>query len=144
GGAAADVDDRATELLLVRSENRLCARELLQNYLFDPHLRAVDSVDQVLNQRALAGYDVNVDIESGPREADRVGDLTAIVEKKLLRQDVDDVALRRDRNRLGREDDLGYIVGCDFVMLSLDRDRPVAVEALDVISRQADRDPVDR
>src|SRR3954469_20466928 len=60
GGAAADVDERDAEFLLVLGEPRLARGELLDDRLRDLDAGAIDTGDDVLRRALAAGNDVHV------------------------------------------------------------------------------------
>ena len=60
-----------------------------------------------------------------------------IVDDKLLRDDVDHLAIRGKRDRLRRLDDPIDIGLCDLLVLAGDRDDPAAVDPLDMASSEA-------
>ncbi len=95
GGAAADVHQRDAELLLVVGEHRLARGELLDDGLGHGDARAVHARDDVLRGALAAGDDVDVHLEARARHADRRADAVLLVDDEVLRQDVENLAARR-------------------------------------------------
>ena len=78
-----------------------------------------------------------VDFEASTEHAHRVRDATLIVNRKFLRKNVDDLAVRRQRHRPGRFDSAPYIIRVDFTRPRWNRSHTQAVEALDVAAGQS-------
>ena len=135
GGAAADVDQADAELLLVLAEHRLGRGQRLEHDVGDVEAGAVGALDDVLRAGHRAGDDVDLGLEAHAGHAQRLLDAVLVVDDELLRQDVDDLAVQRDGDRLGRVDDPGDVGLADLLVLH--RDDALAVEALDVAAGDA-------
>src|SRR5262249_24814344 len=135
GGAAADVDDGDAELLLVVVEDRLRRRQRLEDDVGHLQVAAVAALDDVLRRGQRGGDDVDLGLEADAGHAERLADAVLLVDDVLLRQDVDDLAVHRDRDRLGALDDAREIAVADLLVLH--RDGAVRVQALDVAAGDA-------
>ena len=71
-------------------------------------------------------------------------DAAVVVQEKLLRQYVNDFAVRRYWNRLSGADDLLHFFGGDFLVIPLDCDGAMRIETLEVISGRANGHPIHR
>ena len=143
GRAAADVDQRHAELLLVGGQHGFARGELLEHRLLDVHARLVHRRDDVLRGRGAAGDDVDVHLEAGAGHADRVADAVLVVDDEVLGQDVDDLAPARQADGARRVDGPAHVVARDLPVLAGHRHDAAAVEALDVRARQRDVRVVD-
>ena len=132
GRAAADVDQRHAQFLLVVGQHRLARRELLDDGLRDVDARAVHARHDVLRRALAAGDDVDVHFEPRAGHADRRADAVLLVDDEVLRQHVQDLAAGRQRHGLGRVDRAAHVLAGDLAVLAGDRDDAAAVEALDV------------
>src|SRR5258708_8696135 len=74
--------------------------------------------------------------EAHTRHPDRIAHALLIVDRELLRQDVQDLAIERNRNRAGSIDDTLSIARS--YLPATDPDDPVAIQAAD---RHADHPP---
>src|SRR2546427_108026 len=78
-----------------------------------PLSHSLDAAAVVLARGHGPGDDVALGPEPHPAHADRVLDAVLIVDDEFLRDDVDDLAVHRDRDRLGRLDDPVHVGGSD-------------------------------
>ena len=129
-GAAADVDQRHAQLLLVLLEDGLGRGQGLEHDVGDLEAAAVGALDDVLGAGDRGGHDVDLGLEAHAGHAERIADAVLIVDHVLLRQDVQHLAVHRDRDRLGGLDHPRDVGLAD--LLVLDRDDAVAVEPADV------------
>src|SRR5579872_2762088 len=116
GGAGADLDQAHAELDLLLAQHALTGGEPGAHDVFHVEARSVHALDHVLQRGLSAGDDVGLDLEAVPRHADRVADAVLPVHGVRARYDVDDLAVRRDADRLGRLDDAVHVVLADLVV----------------------------
>ena len=142
-GAATDIDQGDTQLFLIEREHGLGAGQLLDHGVDHVHASAVHAGNDVLRRRHRSRDDVHVDFE--PRAGHPLGstDAVLLVDDKILRKHMQDLASRRKRDRLRRFDRSSYIVARHFAVLAGNRDDTAAVETLDVRTRQCDVHEVD-
>ena len=143
GRAAADIDERDAQLLLVLGEDRLARGQLLEHRVEHRHARPIHAGDDVLRGRGAAGHDVDVHFEPRAGHADRRADAVLLVDDEVLRQDVQDLAAARQRDRLGRVDRAPDVLARDLPVLAGHRHDAAAVEGLDVRARQSEVDGID-
>ena len=98
GRAAADVDDRDADLLLVVGEDGLGARERLEHDVGDDEAAALGAADDVLHAARGGGDEVHLRAEAHAAHPDRVADAVLDVDDVLARQDVEDLAVGVDRD----------------------------------------------
>jgi len=113
-GPAADVDQRDAELLLVALEHGLRGRERLEDDVGDLEVAAVGALDDVLRRGDRRGDDVDPRLEAHGGHPQRVADAVLVIDDVLLRQDVEHLAVHRDRDRLGLLDDACDVDVADF------------------------------
>src|SRR5262249_33490011 len=101
----------------------------------DLEVAAVAALDDVLRRGQRRGDDVHLGLEAHAGHAERLADAVLLGDDVLLRQDVDDLAGHRDRDRLGALDDAREVAVAD--LLVLDGDGAVRVQALDVAAGDA-------
>ena len=142
-GAAADVEERDAELLLVRRQHRFGRRQLADHRVDDLDAGAVHARHEVLRRRRAAGDDVDVDLEPRAGEADRRADALLLVDDEVLRQHVQDLAPGRQRHRARRVNRAPHVVARHLAVLAGDGDDAAAVEALDVRAADAEMDRAD-
>ena len=66
------------------------------------------------------GDDVHLRLEAHAGHAERLADAVLVVDDVLLRQHVDDLAVQRDGDRLGRVDHRGDVGLADLLVLHRD------------------------
>ena len=135
GGAAADVDQADTEILFVFGQHGIAGRQRLQDEVIDLQPATAHALDDVLGRGDSTGDDVRLYFQTHAAHADRLADAVLTIDDELLRQDVQDFLIGRDRHRLGGFDHPFDIAGGDFLVL--DRHHAVRVEALDVAAGDA-------
>ena len=126
------------ELLLVRRQAGLGRGDLRQHRVDHLEPGAVHAGHRVLRGGGRAGDDVDVHLEARARHAGRVADAVLVVDHELLRQHVQDLAVHRDRDRLGGVDHAAHVLLVDHPVLVGHRDHAARVEALDVGAGDAD------
>jgi hypothetical protein len=100
GRAAAHVDERDTELFLFIGQHRLGRGERLEHDVGDVEAGAVAALDDVLRRGDGAGDDVDLRLQAHAGHAERLLDAVLLVDDVVLRQDVQHLAVHRDRDRL--------------------------------------------
>ena len=141
GGAAADIDQRDAEFALLRKQRRVGRRERLENHLRRRHARALAALGEILSVALRRGDDMNARLEPHARHAVRLAHALLLIDGELLRQNMQHLAIERDRDRARRVDHAIDIARADFA--AAHRDDSVAVEAPDMRSRDADDDRAD-
>ena len=104
---------------------------------------AVDALGQVLDRRRGRRDDVGLDLEPQRAHAERVLDALLAVDDEAAPLDVEDLAVRRDRDRAGDLDGAVDVLAGDLAMVRGDRDLAGRVDALDVLAADADEGAVD-
>ena len=134
-GAAADVDDAHAELALVVGQAGEARGELLEHDVVDLEAAALDALLDVLRGAVGAGDDVHLGFEPHAGHADGIADAFLPVDDEFLRQHVQDLLVRRDRDGLGRVD---HVLDVDVAHLAVaDRDHAVRIEAAHVAAGDA-------
>ena len=90
--------------------------------------------------RPRAGDDVHVRLEPRRGHAQRIVDPVLPVDDELARDDVQDLQLARDVDRLRGLDDAVDVLAGDLLVLAGDGDDAARVDGADVIARHADED----
>ena len=143
GGAAADVDQRDAQLLLVVGQDRFAGRELLDHGLGDVDAGPVHARHDVLRRVWLPVMMCTLTSSRAPVMPDRRADAVLFVDDEILREHVQDLAARRQRHRFRRVDGSPDVLARDLAVLARDGNHAAAVESLDVRSRQRQVDRVD-
>src|SRR5262245_21398963 len=88
---------------------------------------------------------VTVDVDFEPRSGhpDGRADPILLVDHEILRQDVHNLATRRQRHRFRRVDRASHVVASNFTVLSRNRDDATAVESFDVRPGEGEMNRVD-
>ena len=102
-----------------------------------------DALGQVLDRGRRRRDDVGLDLEPQGAHPERVLDALLAVDGEAAPLDVEDVAVRRDRDRPGDLDRAVDVLAGDLAVVGRDRDLAARVEALDVLAADADEGPVD-
>jgi hypothetical protein len=141
GGAAADVDQADAELLLVLAEHRVAGTELAEHQVVHLQTAAADALDDVLRGADRAGDHVHPRLQAHAAHADGLADALLVVDDEFLRQDVQDLLVRRDRHRAGGVDDPVDVRLHHLVLL--DGGDAVGVQAADMAAGDAGMHRVD-
>ena len=102
-----------------------------------------DALGQVLDRGRRRRDDVGLDLEPERAHPERVLDALLAVDREAARRDVEDVAVRRDRDRPGDLDRPVDVLAGDLAVVAADRDLAARVQALDVLAADADEGAVD-
>src|SRR5262249_12287407 len=127
----ANIDERDAKLFFVLRQDGLTRRELLDDCLRNSHAGTIYAGPDVLRRALISRNDVNVDLEASTGHADGSADSVLLVDDEILRQDVEDFAPSRERNRLCGVNRTPYVFTRDLPILSGDRNHAAAVEPLD-------------
>ena len=130
GRPAADIDQADAEFLLVVGKHGIARRQRLQHQIVYFQPAAAHALDDVLRGRYRAGDDMHLHFEAETAHADRFADAVLVVDGKLLRQDVQDFLIGRNRHRPRCFDDAVDVHRRHFLVL--DRHHAVRIEAADV------------
>ena len=86
---------------------------------------------------------MNVHLEPRARHADRRADAILLVDHEILRQHVQNLSARRQRDGLRRIDGAPDVLASDLAVLAGHRDDAAAVESLDMRARQREVHRID-
>ena len=111
--------------------------------LVDLDAGRVDALREVLDRGRGARDDVDLDLEPERAHPERVLDALLAVDLEAPPLDVEDLLVRRDRDRPGDLDRPVDVLAGDFLALAADGDLAGRVEALDVLAADGDERPVD-
>ena len=89
------------------------------------------------------GHNVHVDFEPRSGNPDGIGDSGLVIHGKFLRDDMDDLALGRQRDGARGFDDALHILAGDFTRPRGDRRDALAVGTPDMRAGEADKDVLD-
>src|SRR5580704_87758 len=129
GGAAADIQQAGAEFALVLREARFGGGERLEDGIVHADASAVNCCDDILSGGAGSGDDVDVCLEALADHADRVADVILGVERKLLREDVQDFAVFRQLHAAGGFDGAAHVVTLHVARARAYGDAAAAVNA---------------
>ena len=135
GGAAADVDQAHAQVLLVFGQHRHRRGERLQDQVVDFEAAAAHALHDVLRGRHRAGHDVHLDFQAHAAHAERLAHVLLAVDDEFLVEDVQDLLVGGDVDRLRGLDHAVDVELRDLAVL--DRDHAVRVEAADVAAGDA-------
>ena len=130
GRSATDIDQADTEFLFVIRKDGIARRQRLQHQIIDFQPAAAHTFDDVLRGRYRAGDDMHLHFKAETAHADRFADAVLVVDGKLLRQDVQDFLIGRNRHCPRGFDDAVDVHRCHFLVL--DCHHAVRIEAADV------------
>ena len=119
----------------------MAGRQRLQHDVVDGEARLLDAAVHVLRRAHEPGDDVHVGLQPDAAHADGVGHAVLAVHDELLRQHVEDLAVGGHRDVLGVLQQAEHVVAVNLA--TRDRDHAAALEALDVVARDADDDRLD-
>jgi hypothetical protein len=141
--AGADVGPGDAQLLLGLGQHRFRGREGARDQLVDLHARREHAFGQVLDGGRGRRDDVRLDLEPDRAHPERVLHALLAVDDEPARQDVEHLAVARDRH--GARDLGGAIdvLAGDLAVVAADGDRAARVLGLDVLAADADERPVD-
>ena len=135
GGTSAYVSQADPQVLLVVGQHRLGRGQLLQHDVVDFQAAAAHALDDVLRGADRAGHHVYLGFQTHARHADGIADPLLIVDDELLRQDVQDLLIRRDGHGAGGIDDAVHVQLGHFVVAN--GDNAVGIEAADMATGDA-------
>src|SRR5271154_5801742 len=95
GGAAADIEQTGAELAFVLREAGFGGGERLEHGIVHAHAGAIYGGDDILGGGAGGGDDVDVRFQALADHAEGVADVILRVQRKFLREDVQDFAVFR-------------------------------------------------
>ncbi len=138
GGAGSDVDQADAELALVGGEGGFGGGDGLEDGLGDFEAGLVGAGDDALLGAGRTGGDVEIDFEAIADHADGVVDAGLLVEDELLREEMDDLAVGRQRDGAGAIDGGADFFAGDLAHARAEADAATAVQAADVGSADGD------
>jgi len=138
GGAGSDVDEADSELALVGGEGGFGGGNGFEDGLGDFKAGFVGAGDDALLGAGRTGGDVEVDFEAVADHANGVVDAGLLVEDELLGEQVDDLAIGRQRDGTGAVDGGADFFAGDLAHTRPEADATAAVEAADVRSANGD------
>ncbi len=101
GRAAADVDQRDAQFPFLVGKHRLCHCQRRQHNLRNIEAAAVAALDDILHRGHRPGDNVHLRFETDSGHAKGIPDAVLIIDDVILRQNVEHLAIHRDRHRLG-------------------------------------------
>ena len=122
-------------------QGRVGRRERLEDHLGRRHAGALAALGEILAVALRGGDDMNARLEADSRHAVRLAHTFLLIDGELLRQDMQHLAIERDRDRARRVDHAIDIARADFA--AAHRDDAVTVEALDMRAGDADDNRAD-
>src|SRR5256885_3518603 len=143
GGARADLDEAYTELDLLLRENALAGREPCADDIFDVEAGAVHGLDDVLDRGLGAGDDVGLHLEPVAGHADCVLYAILAIDGVGAGDDVDDLAVAGDADRLAGLHHTLNVVVADLVVGVGHGDHAGGVLAPEVGATEGDDDRLD-
>ena len=117
--------------------------EARRDQLVDLDAGRVDAFREVLDRGRGARDDVDLDLEPERAHPERVLDALLAVDLEAAPLDVEDLLVRRDRDRPGDLDRPVDVLAADLLARAADRDLARRVQALDVLAADGDERPVD-
>jgi len=90
-GSSTDIYYDGSQFPFIPGEDCLGACQLLQVHFLYSHLSSINGINQVLVQCTFTCYDMNVHVEPRTGQADRIQNASVIIQKKFLRQNVNDL-----------------------------------------------------
>src|SRR5271157_2015909 len=130
GRAATDVDQAHSKIALVLRQHGLGGCERLEDDVDHVEASLVRALHDVLGAGHRRGHDMNLRLKPHAAHAERLADALLVVDDELLGNDVNHLAVHRDRDGFGGVD---HTLDVAFADLSvLDRHNAVRVEAANV------------
>src|SRR5271170_822770 len=139
GGAAADIQQTSAELAFVLREASFGGSERLKDRIVHAHAGAIYGSDDILGGGAGGGDDVHVGFQALADHADRVADVILRVERKFLRQDVQNFAIFRQLHAAGSFDGAADVVALYVARARTYGDAAAAIDAAHVGAGDADQ-----
>ena len=140
GRPAADVDDARAEFLFVVGQYRVTRSKLLENDVVDLESTSLHALDDVLCCALRAGDHVYLGLETNTEHADGFADTLLIVDQEFLRQNVQDLLVRGNRDCACSVNNTIDVAGTHLFVTN--RDDAVRVQAAYVATRDAGVDGV--
>ncbi len=101
---AAQVDQRHSELAFLRKQRRVRRRQRLENHLRGRHARALATLGEILAVALRRGHDMNARFQAHSRHPIRLAHALLLIDRELLRQDMQHLPIERDCDRARRVD----------------------------------------
>src|SRR6185295_949420 len=139
-----DIDHRRTVFLFVLSKRGFATRYVIDNGIGHHDSGAVHRCDHVLPRRYGRRDHVNRSFEPHAQKPDRVSDSILSVDRELLGQHVDDLAIGWHADRTRLIDDPVDVFFRDVAVAAADRDHPSRVDAADLDAAQTNVGGIDR
>ncbi len=141
--AGADVGDRHAELLLGLGQDGLGRGQRVGDELVDLDAGRGHALGQVLDGGRRGRDDVRLDLEAQGAHPERILDPFLAVDREAAPLDVEDLAVRGDRDRSRLLDGAAHVLAGDLAVVGGDGHHARGVEALDVLPADAHEGPVD-
>ena len=142
GRAAADVHEHDADFLFIVVQNSVRTREGFQHNVVHAIACLFDAAVDVFRRAHEPGDDVDVRLQTDAAHPDGIGHAVLSVHDELLREYVQDFAVGGHRDVARVLQQTLHIAARDLA--ARDRDHASALEALDVVARDADADAFDR
>ena len=98
GGAAADIDQRDAEFAFLGKQRRIRRGERLEHQLRGRDPRTLATLSQVGAVALRRGDDMDPRLQAHPRHPDWIAHPFLVIHRELLRQNMQDLAIERDRD----------------------------------------------
>ncbi len=131
------------ELLLGLVEDRLGRGERVDHQFVDLDAGRGHALGQVLDRGRRGRDDVGLDLEAEGAHPERILDALLAVDREAAPLDVEDLAVRRDRDRPGDLDRPVDVLAGDLAVVTGHGHLSRRVQALDVLAADPDEGPVD-
>ena len=141
--ARTDVHQQNAHFALVLRQYGLGGSELLEHQLMHGDAGFVHASQNILVVRPRTGHDVDVGLQPAGGHAQRIVNAVLAVDDEFARNDVKQLELRGDVDRLRRLDDPVDVFARDLAMLPRDGDHATRIDRADVIAGDADVDRFD-
>src|SRR5271168_1332795 len=139
GGAAADIEQTGAKLAFILREAGFGGGERLEHGVVDADAGAIYGGDDILGGSAGGGDDVDVGLEALADYADGVANVVLRVQRKFLREDVENFAVFRQLHAAGGFDGAAHVVTLHVARARADGDAAAAIDAAHVGAGDSDQ-----
>ncbi len=138
GGAVSDVENQSAELPFVVRQHGFGSCERLEDHFDHLDARSIDARQKRLSPGDISGHQMNRHLESSAQHSERISDTSLFIDDELLRNGVEDLAIRWEGSRLGGFEYSVDVLTGDLTILPCYRHNAAGIDTADIGASHTD------